>query len=76
MRCDPDAIISLASDLPYLNTLMVELAQPTYSHNGAGKILIDKKPDGAASPNYADAVMICYAKGSGGGLNINPRAMK
>lgn len=76
VRCDPDAIISLASDLPYLNTLMVELAQPTYSHNGAGKILIDKKPDGAASPNYADAVMICYAKGSGGGLNINPRALK
>jgi len=61
---NPDEIISLSSaDLSpaALAKLTVELSRPTYSLNGAGKILIDKAPDGARSPNLADAVMICYA---------------
>jgi phage terminase large subunit len=72
---DPDEIIAIDPALPQLAALTVELSQPTYSTNGAGKILIDKKPDGAKSPNLADAVMIAYAKGSGMGLNINPKAL-
>lgn len=39
----------------------MELSQPTYSINSAGKILIDKAPDGAKSPNLADAVMIRFS---------------
>jgi phage terminase large subunit len=58
---DPDEIISLSSYLPQLNKLTLELSQPTYSQNGAGKIVINKTPDGSRSPNYADAVMIRYA---------------
>ena len=38
----------------------MELSQPTYSINTAGKILIDKQPEGASSPNLADAVMIAF----------------
>jgi len=55
---DFDALISLDSTLPKLATLQVELSQPTYSINSAGKVVIDKAPDGAKSPNMADAVMI------------------
>ena len=40
---------------------MIELSQPTYSQNSNGKILVDKKPDGARSPNKADSVMIAFA---------------
>ncbi|EJO34421.1 hypothetical protein ACINWCA157_0621 [Acinetobacter radioresistens WC-A-157] len=44
-----------------LEQLKRELSQPTYSKNGAGKILVNKQPDGALSPNRADGVMICFS---------------
>lgn len=58
---DPDELISISSRLPNLAKLTLELSQPTYSENGAGKILINKQPDGAKSPNLADSVMIAFA---------------
>lgn len=64
LEFDPDEIISIDKNLPELNKLTSELSQPTYSINGAGKIIIDKMPDGMKSPNHADAVMICYAPSS------------
>lgn len=56
-----DDLISLAGDMPNLAKLCGELSQPTYTPNTAGKIVIDKAPDGTKSPNLADAVMILYA---------------
>lgn len=58
---DPDALISISSRIPRLAELCAELSQPTYSENGAGKLLIDKSPDGTKSPNLADSVMIVFA---------------
>lgn len=58
---DRDEIISIASSCGNYMKLVTELSQPTYVTNGAGKIVIDKKPEGAKSPNLADAVMILYA---------------
>lgn len=60
-QVDPDDIISLDPDLDELPQLIQELSQPTYSINNVGKIVIDKAPDGAMSPNLADAVMIAYS---------------
>jgi phage terminase large subunit len=60
----PDSIISLSSKLPLLAKLCSELSQPTYSVNGVGKIVIDKMPDGAASPNLADAAVIKFQPGA------------
>lgn len=57
----PDDIISLSSELKELPKLMIELSQPVYELNNAGKILIDKAPDGIASPNLADCIMMMYA---------------
>jgi len=53
-----DSLISLSSTIPELTALMLELSQPTFSLNNAGKILIDKAPANSRSPNLADAVMI------------------
>lgn len=58
---EPDDIISLSSGMKDLGRLTVELSQPTYSINGVGKMVIDKQPEGSASPNQADAVMMLYA---------------
>ena len=58
---DPDTIISLRPDLPELRELKSELSQVVYKHNPAGKIQIDKAPDGHPSPNRADSVMIAGA---------------
>jgi phage terminase large subunit len=59
----PDEIVSISSDLKLCGRLCMELSQPTFSVNTVGKIVIDKAPDGARSPNLADAVMIRYAPG-------------
>ena len=56
--CDPDEIISLSSRAKGIRKLTGELSQPTYDTNAAGKMLINKTPDGARSPNLADALMI------------------
>lgn len=61
LEYNPDEIISISSKLPILPKLMSELSQPTYSTNGAGKILVNKKPDGIKSPNLADSVMMAFA---------------
>lgn len=58
---DKDELISLDSGLMELGKLKIELSQPTYSINTAGKIVIDKKPDGMASPNLADVLMMLYS---------------
>lgn len=61
MPFSPDEIISISGSMKLKNKLIVELSQPTYSVNGVGKIVVDKKPDGTKSPNLADSAMIAYA---------------
>jgi phage terminase large subunit len=61
MKVDPDDIISLSSKIPKLSKLIVELSQPVYDQNTVGKMLVDKAPDGVASPNLADSVMMRFA---------------
>ena len=57
---DPAELISLDSTLPKLHELMMELSQPVHKYNAVGKVLVDKKPEGAHSPNLADAVVMAY----------------
>lgn len=58
---EPDGVISLDSTNPELTRLQMELSQPVYKTNLAGKMLVDKLPDGALSPNLADQVMMEFA---------------
>jgi hypothetical protein len=57
----PDELISIPKDLPNRAKLVAELSQPTYSLSTAGKVLVDKAPEGSRSPNLADAVMIRFS---------------
>lgn len=58
---DPDEIIIIDPSMVNASMLEAELSQPTYSTNGAGKITIDKKPNGTKSPNLFDALVICMS---------------
>lgn len=57
---DGDNIICIPKDLPERANLLLQLSQPVYSINTAGKVTIDKTPDGSKSPDLADAVMIAF----------------
>lgn len=54
-------IISISSSCENLALVTTELSQPTYKKDARGKILINKAPDDAKSPNGADSVMMVYA---------------
>lgn len=58
---DLDEIISIPSTLPNRVKLCSELSQPQYKINTAGKILVNKAPDGTKSPNLGDSAMMLYA---------------
>lgn len=58
---NPDDIISISSKIKDYNKLIAELSQPTYSQDSNGKILVNKMPDGARSPNLSDSCMIAFA---------------
>lgn len=62
MPCEPDHMINLDPDLPLIHKLVTELSQPTFSLSPAGKIQINKMPEGLKSPNLADSVMIRFAR--------------
>lgn len=61
IEVDQDSIISISSKVKHLTKLLGELSQPTFSTNSAGKILIDKRPNGLKSPNLADSIMMVFA---------------
>lgn len=73
--CNPDDIISIPRSMPNAMKLMSELSQPTWHENNIGKIVIDKAPEGAKSPNLADAVMIRYCVGHRP-MQIDPEALR
>jgi phage terminase large subunit len=57
---NPDDLIVIDPNLPELKLVTQELSQPTWEKNLAGKIVINKVPEGARSPNRGDMVMILY----------------
>lgn len=57
---DSGELISLPSELPHLHELTMELSQAVRTYSKKGKVMVDKTPDGARSPNIADAVVMCY----------------
>lgn len=71
-----DDMISISSDAGDYLKLVAELSQPTYATNGIGKIVIDKTPDGAKSPNLADAVMMRFSGSAGLVMKIDPNAAR
>ena len=64
---DPSELISISSKLldskgsNLREKLIAELSQPVFQESGNGKIMVEKTPEDAASPNLADAVMMAFA---------------
>jgi phage terminase large subunit len=58
---DAEMLISINPKIPELNKLIAELTQVTSEETAAGKIKIEKRPDGSSSPNLADVVSYLYA---------------
>lgn len=54
---DREGIISISPEIKNVDGLIAELAQPTRKWSKNAKLMIDKTPDGVASPNKADSVM-------------------
>ena len=57
---DADMLISISRDLPNLMQIEEELTQPQHKTSATGKTMVDKQPDGARSPNLADAVVMAF----------------
>ena len=57
---DTDDVISIPSTLPLRYKIEKELSQPVWTRSSRLKLMVDKKPDGARSPNLADAICMCF----------------
>lgn len=56
-----DELASFPSNLPNVHQFIMELSQPVKKMSlSSGKTVVDKKPDGAVSPNMADSGVMCY----------------
>jgi phage terminase large subunit len=71
---NPSNIISIASEIPERSRLVRELSQPVYTQSKSGKLMVDKVPDGVASPNLADAVMMLFSPRKP--MAINPALLR
>jgi len=71
---DPDDLISLNSKMPELAKVTQELSQAAYTQSAAGKMLVQKTPDGMRSPNHADAIVILRAPRRRTGSRYNLKA--
>lgn len=72
---DPDEIISISPTIAHRDKITRELSQPTRIYDTAGKMLINKMPDGVKSPNLADAVMINRSRTAREPMQINEGAL-
>lgn len=70
-----DDLISIRSDMPLRRKLVSEISQVTYSLDNAGKVVIDKAPEGTKSPNLADACMMRYAPRGKTPMRISAEAL-
>ena len=74
--CSHDDIISIPSTLPNFMKLIGELSSPTFATNSIGKIVIDKQPAGAKSPNLGDVVMMKFAQVERAPMHITDNVLR
>ncbi len=73
-----DELISISSDMPYIEKLKFELAIPRRDFDNNGRVKVEGKKDLAKrdikSPNIADAFIMSFSNVRGG-IKINPAAL-
>lgn len=57
--------------LPNLNEYLTQLAQPVWDENTSGRLVIDKTPEDAPSPDMYDATALAFAWDSRDGLRAS-----
>ncbi len=57
-KYDPSELFSIDSTIRRRDEIVMELCQPVHKTDPKGKTIVDKKPEGATSPNMGDAVVI------------------
>lgn len=69
-----DQMISIPSNLPYLDQLVAELPRPLIEYDRSGKIKVESKIDmrkrKIPSPNLADALIMAFAGSARGGAGL------
>lgn len=55
-----EELVNIPSDIPHFSELKAQLSQPVRKSSSAGKMMIDKKPEGTRSPNLFDSMNIAY----------------
>ena len=69
-KIDLSKCFFIDSKIDNLDKILTELCQCVYD-DSSGKIKVDKAPDGAPSPNLADAIILAYANDIKKGLKSN-----
>ena len=65
---NPATCLFINPNTPRLEEYLAQLAQPQYDQNNAGRLVIDKEPDDAPSPDLYDATILAFARDSRDGL--------
>lgn len=63
-----DRCLFLDSSMPNIDLVLRQLAQPVFGENVSGKLVLDKAPNDAQSPDIFDAVCLAFARDSENGL--------
>ena len=58
-------------DIPNLEDYLLQLSQPEWKENNSSKIVIEKQPDDAPSPDKYDATVLAFARDSQYGLTLH-----
>ena len=65
---NPERCLFIDSRIPRLESFLAQLAQPEWKEDMAGRIVIDKTPEDAPSPDLFDATCLAFAHDSRSGL--------
>ena len=65
---NPEHCLFISRDIPKLDAFLTQLAQPLWDENASGKVIIDKAPESAPSPDMYDAAVLAFSSDSRYGL--------
>ena len=65
---DPERGLFIDGSIPRVETYLAQLSQPEWKEDVSGRIVIDKSPEDAPSPDLYDATVLAFASDSRSGL--------
>ena len=62
----------IAEDIEDMDNFLIQLSQPEWTVNRRGRMVIEKRPENAPSPDKYDASILAFAHDSDYGLKLHP----